>query len=961
MRGVFSLFIFGLGAAFFVFLPSSVSATLPDLSIDVSATPTGPGEAEITVDVWNIDTSQSLTWRVKCNTAQPGTWDDETGDSNPGSSETYTYTCNYPLGSTFTVRAEVSQSPNPTFCPTESPEHGSTGSDNSDCTVEDTTTVTVAAPPEPPNIDFTASATEISAGGSVSFFSSNSGGSITSYDWSFGDGGSSNNADPSHTYTTAGVYTVKLEVTGPTGDDDEEKVNYITVNPSGCTPTTSCSVLGCGNTDSCGTFCGVCAGPATSGPPPVGPVCGDGICAQTPQENITNCSADCTPPPQSGGLVPCGGPGQPACQFCHAAVIVTNVLNIFVFPYAPIIAALLFVAAGFLLFLGGGNPGLKTRGKSIIRYTIIGLILLYSAWLIINLVFLFFGNRAWGEIPCSIADIPTISLTANPNSVFTGDPVVLSWNSADATSCMASGEWSGNKAAPSGSETITASSAPGTYTYNLSCNSTGGEASTFATVAVAPACGREGEPCCTSGLMCKDQNLTCITEPGDPLRINDEDTCQDVHRVFTTSQRYTGGSLNGYEGANSICQTTAGSAGMNNRVWNAYITDANSPSISSRIGQSFQYYRIDGKKVGQPNASLNNPLNITEPGQVNMDMGTEITGARRAWIGGSQQTDNCENWTSNDEDDEGDVGDVQDKNDWRGSGSSDQDCDDFEHLYCFEQGIFPPVINNFDVNDAVFADADTLTIEWDVADADTCTAQTVRGTETTQWDGILSSFSGTTTITPPFAEQYVFNLTCSNAGGATAEQIAAWDAPGISLLFKNALDHSFTFPSSLTSGDTWSRNNWEIEREFSGDPDGDGSPNPVHLKWAVFEVGVDDVSLDAGPYKEYRPGVVFTSGDVTGPDIVDSDMFDFSNATLEPGQEIRGCGANCNNSFERPELDLQTVNIPSGIPPGSYRYAFRIYGDFRDGYEANGSADALPYVEGGDILATWRGNITINN
>jgi len=40
--------------------------------------------------------------------------------------------------------------------------------------------------------------------------------------------------------------------------------------PGGCSPITSCSVLGCGHTDSCGTFCGSCGGGSS-------PYCGDGI------------------------------------------------------------------------------------------------------------------------------------------------------------------------------------------------------------------------------------------------------------------------------------------------------------------------------------------------------------------------------------------------------------------------------------------------------------------------------------------------------------------------------------------------------------------------------------------------------------------------------------------------------------------------------------------------------------
>lgn len=58
-------------------------------------------------------------------------------------------------------------------------------------------------------------------------------GQITSYSWTFGDGGTSSVENPTHSYTVAGVYTVKLTVTGPGGSDIQTKTDYMTVN-EGC-------------------------------------------------------------------------------------------------------------------------------------------------------------------------------------------------------------------------------------------------------------------------------------------------------------------------------------------------------------------------------------------------------------------------------------------------------------------------------------------------------------------------------------------------------------------------------------------------------------------------------------------------------------------------------------------------------------------------------------------------------
>ncbi|HEU4552853.1 MAG TPA: PKD domain-containing protein, partial [Chitinophaga sp.] len=61
-------------------------------------------------------------------------------------------------------------------------------------------------------------------------FSSNSTGQSLTYDWSFGDGGTSTEAGPLYTYTKAGVYTIKLTVTDIDGcKASQEALNFITV------------------------------------------------------------------------------------------------------------------------------------------------------------------------------------------------------------------------------------------------------------------------------------------------------------------------------------------------------------------------------------------------------------------------------------------------------------------------------------------------------------------------------------------------------------------------------------------------------------------------------------------------------------------------------------------------------------------------------------------------------------
>lgn len=60
-------------------------------------------------------------------------------------------------------------------------------------------------------------------------FTDNSAGDVSEWSWDFGDGYTSSEQDPEHTYDTEGVYTVSLTVTNAAGSDIETKTDYIIV------------------------------------------------------------------------------------------------------------------------------------------------------------------------------------------------------------------------------------------------------------------------------------------------------------------------------------------------------------------------------------------------------------------------------------------------------------------------------------------------------------------------------------------------------------------------------------------------------------------------------------------------------------------------------------------------------------------------------------------------------------
>lgn len=89
-------------------------------------------------------------------------------------------------------------------------------------------------PPQPAQIDaeFTAQPLSGTAPLEVTFTdqSTSTGAPITAWDWSFGDGGSSTEQNPAHTYLRAGKYSVILQVTSADGFDVRNEKEFIIVD-----------------------------------------------------------------------------------------------------------------------------------------------------------------------------------------------------------------------------------------------------------------------------------------------------------------------------------------------------------------------------------------------------------------------------------------------------------------------------------------------------------------------------------------------------------------------------------------------------------------------------------------------------------------------------------------------------------------------------------------------------------
>ena len=112
------------------------------------------------------------------------------------------------------------------------------------------------------------------------------------------------------------------------------------------------------------------------------------------------------------GLVPCDG-ACPAgssdcvpCTFCHVLVLIQNFVRFAMYDFFFPLAGLLIFYGGILMVLGEKK---YAEGKSIVKNTIIGLVIILTSFVIVNTIILIiapedsdgFRPQSWGTIQCN--------------------------------------------------------------------------------------------------------------------------------------------------------------------------------------------------------------------------------------------------------------------------------------------------------------------------------------------------------------------------------------------------------------------------------------------------------------------------------------------------------------------------------------------------------------------------------
>ena len=83
-------------------------------------------------------------------------------------------------------------------------------------------------------------------------------------------------------------------------------------------------------------------------------------------------------------LVPCGREGTPACNLCHFWQLINNVINFLVFDIAAPVGVVMILIGGVIFLTSAGSEERIGQAKKILTNTIIGLVIVFCAWLLVD-------------------------------------------------------------------------------------------------------------------------------------------------------------------------------------------------------------------------------------------------------------------------------------------------------------------------------------------------------------------------------------------------------------------------------------------------------------------------------------------------------------------------------------------------------------------------------------------------
>lgn len=83
------------------------------------------------------------------------------------------------------------------------------------------------------------------------------------------------------------------------------------------------------------------------------------------------------------------------CTLCHFFVLFKNAIDFLLFRIVPPVAVLMLVIGGVMFFGAGANPATLEKAKKLITSAIMGLVIIFIAWIVINSFLMFIGVEEW--------------------------------------------------------------------------------------------------------------------------------------------------------------------------------------------------------------------------------------------------------------------------------------------------------------------------------------------------------------------------------------------------------------------------------------------------------------------------------------------------------------------------------------------------------------------------------------
>lgn len=78
--------------------------------------------------------------------------------------------------------------------------------------------------------------------------------------------------------------------------------------------------------------------------------------------------------------------GPMYCQLCHFFVMIDGIIDYVLIMIVPPLAILMLVIGGVMFYFGGAKPELLSTSKTLFKGVVIGLVLIYGAYMIVGLV-----------------------------------------------------------------------------------------------------------------------------------------------------------------------------------------------------------------------------------------------------------------------------------------------------------------------------------------------------------------------------------------------------------------------------------------------------------------------------------------------------------------------------------------------------------------------------------------------